>query len=75
MDEKDRDDSDNDDDSIREQQVYERENMANLILFEVEVGDRTIVIGGFSTNGWVTKLRAENFGNSGSIDDEDMEKI
>jgi hypothetical protein len=33
--------------------------MANLLLFEVEIGGRTCVIGGFSTNGWVTHLSSE----------------
>ena len=48
-----------DDDSFI-QRVFERENMANIVLFEVEVGGRTCVIGGFTTNGWVTKLQAED---------------
>ena len=48
-----------DDDSFI-QKVFERENMANIVLFEVEVGGRTCVIGGFTTNGWVTKLQAED---------------
>ena len=34
--------------------------MANLILFEVEVGGRDVVIGGFSTHGWVTELSSED---------------
>ena len=33
--------------------------MANLVLFEVEIGGRSIVIGGFSTHGWVRQLSTD----------------
>lgn len=36
---------------------FEHDNMANLVLFEVEVGGRSVVIGGFSTHGWVDGLQ------------------
>ena len=50
--------------------------MANLVLFEVEVGGRTCVIGGFSTNGWVTHLSAEEGNVNGSFESEqDQDKI
>ena len=48
--------------------------MANLLLFEVEIGGRTSVIGGFSTNGWVTHLSSEDSFSSFERDQED-EKI
>ena len=35
---------------------FEHDNMANILLFEVEVGGRNIIIGGFSTHGWVAGL-------------------
>lgn len=44
-----------DEDSF-DRHIFEKENMANLVIFEVEVGGRTCVIGGFTTNGWVTSL-------------------
>lgn len=34
--------------------------MANLILIEVEVAGRTCIIGGFTTNGWVTSLSEDD---------------
>ena len=50
--------------------------MANLVLFEVEVGGRTCVIGGFSTNGWVTHLSSEEGNINGSFESEqDGDKI
>ena len=50
--------------------------MANLVLFEVEVGGRTCVIGGFSTNGWVTHLSSEEGNVNGSFESEqDQDKI
>ena len=33
--------------------------MANVLVFEVEIGNRTVVFGGFSTNGWVERLRTD----------------
>lgn len=60
------------------QRIFERENMANIVLFEVEVGGRTYIIGGFTTNGWVTKLQAEeNNSMNGSYEEsnQDHEKI
>ena len=49
--------------------------MANLILFEVEVGGRSVVIGGFSTNGWVTELRSDDNLNASYESDLSQEKI
>ena len=68
-------DGEGDDESF-EQRVYERENMANLLLFEVEVGSRTCVVGGFTTNGWVTRLSSEDNENNGSFESgEDHREI
>ena len=62
-----------DDDSVI-QRIFERENMANVVLFEVEVGGRTYVIGGFTTNGWVTKLQAEeNNSANGSYEESNQD--
>ena len=48
--------------------------MANLVLFEVEVGGRTCVIGGFTTNGWVTALQAEeNNSANGSYEESNQD--
>ena len=58
-------DGEGDDESF-EARIFERENMANLILLEVEVGGRTCVIGGFTTNGWVTHLSSEDQDNNES---------
>ena len=59
-------DGEGDDESF-EARIFERENMANLILLEVEVGGRTCVIGGFTTNGWVTHLSSEDQDNNESF--------
>ena len=48
-----------DEDGFSDKQM-QYENMANILLFEVEVGNRTVVFGGFSTNGWVTSLSQDN---------------
>ena len=49
--------------------------MANLILFEVEVGGRDVVIGGFSTHGWVTRLSAEDNANGSFESELDQDRI
>ena len=62
------------DDESFNQKVFEREHMANIVLFEVEVGGRTCVIGGFTTNGWVTMLSAEeNNSEHGSFEESNQE--
>ena len=46
---------------------FEHDNMANLLLFEVEVGGRSIVIGGFSTHGWVAGLNDNEDGEEDTV--------
>ena len=43
--------------------------MANLLIFETEIGGRAVVFGGFSTHGWVTALSDEDRSND-SFDSE-----
>lgn len=46
---------------------FEHDNMANLLLFEVEVGGRNIVIGGFTTHGWVAGLNENEDGEEDEV--------
>ncbi len=49
--------------------------MANILIFEVEIANRTVVLGGFSTNGWVTSLSSPDPEEEESHIEVDQDRI